>query len=92
MTKTCSVAGCDNPRADQSDDATNRHCKVHRSAAQAKYVATTLTQQHGKGFVQGVLAMRECLAHEFEQVGSGNYDGYEIAALIRQAPGPLPNA
>jgi len=44
-----------------------------------------------KGFRAGVEAMRELLAKEFEQIGSGGFNGYEIANLIRQVPGPRPD-
>jgi hypothetical protein len=41
-----------------------------------------------KGFHKGIAAMRNLLAQEFEKLGSGNFSGLEVAALIRQAPGP----
>lgn len=41
-----------------------------------------------RAFAAGVKAMRELLVEEFERVGSGGYTGYEIAQLIRLAPGP----
>jgi len=88
----CTVDDCTNDRADQNPKATNRHCRQHQAETQAKYKATLLDQKHGKGFSEGVSAMRDCLADAFNQVGSGSYDGYEIAALIRKAPGPLPIA
>lgn len=41
-----------------------------------------------KGFHKGIAAQRELSAREFEKQGSGSFTGYEIAALIRQMPGP----
>lgn len=41
-----------------------------------------------KGFYDGVAATKELLAREFERFGSAGFTGQEIAALIRQAPGP----
>lgn len=41
-----------------------------------------------KGFIEGVKATKELLAQEFERFGSSEFSGDEIAALIRQAPGP----
>ena len=49
---------------------------------------SSLDRQFGKGFVNGVKAMRDLLAGEFQAQGLGSFTGIEIAALIRQAPGP----
>lgn len=47
-------------------------------------------QEKGKGFVDGIEAMRDLLAREFGSYGAGGrFSGAEIATLIRQAPGPL---
>lgn len=78
------------PRADQSEDATNRHCTSCRTEATRAYRAAQMEQENGKGFGKGVQAMRELLAGEFHNQASGMFSGYEIATLIRQAVGPLP--
>ena len=41
-----------------------------------------------KGFQKGIQAMRELLISEFDKQASGSFEGYEIARLIAQAPGP----
>ena len=47
-------------------------------------------QQKGKGYSEGIEAMRDLLADEFAAYGEGgNFSGAEAAKLIRQAPGPL---
>lgn len=90
-TKTKLCTKCDRePRVDQSEKATNRHCTKCRTEVARAYQSSKLEQENGKGFGRGVQAMRDLIAGEFYQQGSGMYSGYEIAALIRQAPGPLP--
>lgn len=42
-------------------------------------------------FGEGIAAMRELMADEFDRLGSGKFSGYECADLIRQAPGPMPD-
>lgn len=79
-----------NPRVDQDDKATNRHCKECKTAATTAWQASKLEQQQGKGFVKGVQAMRDLLAEQFYNLDTGMFTGYEIAALIRQALGPVP--
>lgn len=86
----CTKEGCDETRADQDPEATNRHCRKHRAEAQRAYQATKLEQQNGKGFGKGVQAMRELLVDQFSEQGSGRYSGDEVALLIAQCPGPQP--
>ena len=84
-----SLEKCTNARADQAPDATNRHCQSCRTAAQRRYMADKNEQQKGKGFSEGIEAMRELLAREFAAFGEGgHFSGKEAARLIRQAPGP----
>lgn len=45
----------------------------------------------GRGFAAGVKEMRDYLAAQFERMGSGAFTGYEIAEMIRRAPGPALN-
>ncbi len=40
-------------------------------------------------FGEGVAAMRDVLADEFERLGTGSFQAYECADLIRRAPGPI---
>ena len=77
------------PRADQSESATNRHCTTCRTEAARAYKAAQMEQANGKGFGKGVQAMRELMAEQFYQLGSGSLSGYEIADLIRHVPGPV---
>jgi hypothetical protein len=86
----CTKDGCEEPRADQDPEATNRHCRKHRAEAQRAFQATKLEQQHGKGFGKGVQAMRDLLVEQFAEQGSAGFSGYEIAALIAQCAGPSP--
>ena len=78
------------PRADQQEDATNRHCKNCRTESARAYTMAKLEQTEGKGFGKGVQKMRELLAAEFEAQGPGHFSGIEIAQIIRGAAGPLP--
>jgi hypothetical protein len=80
---------CANPRADQDEKATNRHCLECRRDAQRKYVTSTLQQQAGKGFVKGIEEMRTLLVREFRAQGQASFTGIEISELIRLAPGPV---
>lgn len=84
----CTMENCRNPRADQDPRATNRHCRTHRNEAQKRYVMSKLEQQSGKGIARGITMMRELLVEEFDRQGSAQFTGYEIAELIRCAPGP----
>lgn len=47
-----------------------------------------MEQQRGKGYSKGVEAMRVLLVREFAALGESSFTGKEIAALIKQAPGP----
>ncbi len=49
---------------------------------------STIDQQRGKGYSKGVEAMRAVLVREFAALGDSSFTGTEIAALIKQAPGP----
>lgn len=59
-------------------------CKRCRAKYQREYKAI----KDEIGFAQGVGAMRDCLASEFERLGSGMFSGSECAGFIRNAPGP----
>lgn len=85
-----SLESCRNPRADQDPEATNRHCQPCRTAAQRRYMADKNEQQKGKGYADGIEAMRQLLAREFAAFGEGgNFSGKDVAELITRAPGPL---
>lgn len=85
--KMCSACG-NAPRAAQ--DSTNPHCKGCRAVYARAYRQVSTEMTHAKAFREGVRAMKDLLANEFEQIrGTGAFGGQEIAAMIRQAPGPL---
>lgn len=63
-------------------------CRACRAKYKRDYEEIVKTMDKGNGFGQGVAAMRELLATEFEKFGLGRFTGDEIATLIRQAPGP----
>lgn len=84
-TTLCSKCG-KNPRAEPN--GTNPWCKECRAKYQREYQETKKEMAKGKGFAAGVAAMKECLAEEFDRLGSGMFSGYEVGYLIRQAPGP----
>lgn len=81
-------AQCQNARADQDPEATNRHCLEHRREQHRRHFLSTMDQQRGKGYSKGVEQMRAVLVREFAALGDSNFSGIEIAALIKQAPGP----
>lgn len=64
-------------------------CKACHKAYKDEREDLILAREEKKGFAAGVRQTKETLAAEFERLGSGSFDGYEIAGLIRQAPGPL---
>jgi hypothetical protein len=66
----------------------NKWCNECRAQWQRDYQDTRITMANNKGFYEGVKAMRDLLAQEFERLGWGAFTGDEIALLIRQAPGP----
>ncbi len=63
-------------------------CKSCRAAYHREYKELKEGMSETRGFSAGISAMRDCMATEFERLGSGMFAGYEIAELIRQAPGP----
>ncbi len=65
-----------------------RWCKSCRAAYHREYKELKEGMSETRGFSAGISAMRDCMATEFERLGSGMFAGYEIAELIRQAPGP----
>lgn len=83
--KKCSVEGCDEPRADQSDSATNRHCRKHRAEAQRNWTLSKSEQDAAKHFHRGVSALREHLAVNFERYTIQRFSGPEIADIVRRA-------
>lgn len=81
----CSKCG-ERPRADAT--STNPWCLECKAEYQREYVAKLKKQNAEQAFARGVAGMKKVLAAEFDRLGSGSFDGYEIAALIRNAPGP----
>ncbi len=61
-----------------------RWCKGCR----AKYQKDWKQTREALTFGDGIAAMRELLANEFQNQGGGSFSGYEIRDLIMQAPGP----
>lgn len=96
LLKRCTVPGCTEPRADQGDAATNRHCRKHRAEAQKRHMATKTEQTAGRAWSAGVEAMAAHLAKNFEvyksRDSSGQYiqrfAGPEIADIIRRCGRP----
>lgn len=71
-----------------SGDGTPRWCPDCKASYQREYRALKDGRAERKGFSAGVVAMRERLAEEFDRLGSGGFSAYEVAELIRRAPGP----
>jgi len=87
-TEKCANQGCSNPL-----DTTGypKWCKVCRAAYKREERTLMEHRLKGRGFAAGVKEMREYLAAQFERMGSGAFTGYEIAEMIRRAPGPALN-
>lgn len=88
----CTVEGCKSPRASQDPRASNRQCTAHQAEQNRKYNASRLTQQRGRGYVEGVEDMRDLLVKEFIELGEGMMTCNEAAYYIRRAIGPLAKA
>ncbi len=80
----CTKCG-QNPR---DTDSYPKWCKACRSAYKKEAAELRAAVSETRGFSAGISAMRDCLANEFERLGSGMFAAYEVADLIRQAPGP----
>jgi hypothetical protein len=63
-------------------------CRACWAKRQRDYVATKKEMTESRGFAAGVSAMRAHLAGQFDRIGSGSFNGYEAAGLIRQSKGP----
>ncbi len=89
MEKTCSridpvtQATCPN-----EPSANHPWCKACKAKYQREYEALKGGMATVRGFSRGVEALRDVLGSEFERLGSGSFNGYEIAHLIRQTPSP----
>lgn len=87
---------CPEPRADQGDEATNRHCRTHQREAQKKYIMTKNEQDYARAFRAGVSTLREHLEKNFGLYKYQKFTGPEIAGIIHQAELPkgssLPSA
>ena len=85
----CTVKDCKEERADQSPDATNRHCRTHRNEATKKYLMSKAEQEEAKAFHKGVEAMREHIANGFDRPGeSQKWTGGQIARIVRNVKPP----
>lgn len=93
---TCTVDGCTEARADQSPDATNRHCRTHRNEAQKRFLVSKENQRYAKAWHEGVSAMAEHVAANFTKYsgrdGNGTFiqrfSGPEIADIVRRCERP----
>jgi tRNA(Ile2) C34 agmatinyltransferase TiaS len=64
-------------------------CKKCRAKYQRDYKALRAEMTESRGYAAGISAMRDHLAKAFYSLGPGAFTGYEAAALIRQAKGPV---
>lgn len=91
LQKLCTVPGCTEERADQSPDATNRHCRKHRAEAQKRHMSVKVERAGSSAWIAGVEAMREFLADQFGKYGPlQRWDGPAIAKIIRECGRPVP--
>lgn len=90
LLKRCTVPGCTEPRADQEDAATNRHCRKHRAEAQKRHMATKTEQTGARAFHAGVEAMAEHLARNFDLYKNPQqrFTGRGVADIIRRCERP----
>jgi len=65
-----------------------RWCSNCRTNYRRELEAVKEGRTEKKGFAAGVTAMRECLAAEFDKLGSGRFEASEVADLIMRSPGP----
>lgn len=65
-----------------------RWCAECFAAYQMGHAQTKLAQARGVGFSDGVEAMRETLALEFQRLGFATVSCAEVAGAIRRAPRP----
>ena len=85
----CTVKDCAEPRADQSPNATNRHCRAHRNEAQKRYLMTKSEQDEAKAFHRGVEAMRDHVADGFDKYGPNQkWTGPQFAHIVRGIKAP----
>jgi hypothetical protein len=84
-TPLCSKCGI-RPRVNPT--SSNTWCKQCREDSQRDWQEGKLARKQKAGFALGVRKTKELFANEFRRLGSGYFDGYEIARLIEQAPGP----
>ncbi|HXI42315.1 MAG TPA: hypothetical protein VNH83_20195 [Bryobacteraceae bacterium] len=89
-TQTASPLMCSkcekNPRADQ--DSSNPWCLACRATYQRDYVKKIKSQTAEQAFARGVAATKALFAGEFSRLGIGQFTGFDVAALIQNAPGP----
>lgn len=88
--KLCSTCGT-KPRVNQADDATNLQCRECKYESQKRWTVSKENQKRAEAFVEGVNAMREYLAVNFEPYPPlQKFSGKEIAAIVRRVDGPRP--
>lgn len=86
----CTAKDCTEERADQSPNATNRHCRKHRNEAQKNYLMGKAEQEEARAFHKGVEAMREFIASGFDKYGPNQkWTGPQFAHIIRNLKAPV---
>ena len=66
-----------------------RWCNGCRTSYKRELSDLKMAKKEAAGFAAGVRACKDALADGFDDCGSGSFSGYEIAEMIRRAPGPL---
>ena len=83
-----SLESCTNPRANQDPNATNRHCQECQTAAKRRFEMSKEQHTSGRAWHEGVTAMAEHLAKNFEPYKIQKFSGPEIADIIRRCERP----
>jgi hypothetical protein len=63
-------------------------CKACRAKYKRDYNDSQEGRHQKKGFAQGVTAMRYYLADQFLKAGSAVFEGYQLANIVKNCPGP----
>ncbi len=80
---------CREPRANQDENATNRHCRTHQREAQRRYLMAKFEQDNRRAIRRGISLFREHIAENFARYKSfQRFTGEEIAGIIRAAEVP----
>jgi hypothetical protein len=82
------LENCLNARASQDPNATNRHCTACQTAARKRNDTDKNQQQSARAWHEGVSAMADHLAKNFEPYLIQRFSGKEIADIIRRCERP----